>query len=74
MVRGGLHGSVNDNCTIFKRDILASVAPFVRSLFRIVHLIEPIRATGEPAAVEDHAHGEIRVVNVVVEGYAPHHN
>ena len=74
MVSGRLHGCMDDNCTIFKGDVLASIASFVRALFRVVHLVEPVRTAGETTPVEDHPHSEIRIMNVVVEGYAPHHN
>ncbi len=47
---------------------------FVGALLRVVHLVEPVGAAGEPAPVEDHAHSKIRVMNVVIEWNTPHHN
>ena len=36
------------------------------------HLIEPVSGGGELAPVEDHADGEVGVVQVEVEGDGPH--
>ena len=74
MVGGRFHSGMYDNCTIFKGDVLAPVAPFVRPLFRVVHLVEPIGTGGKPAPIENHAHREVGIMNVVVERNAPHHN
>ena len=74
MVGGRFHSGMHDNCTIFKSDVLAPVAPFVRPLFGIVHLVEPVRAGGEPTPVKNHPYRKVGIVNVVVERNTPHHN
>ncbi len=38
----------------------------------MTHLVEPVGRRGEPAPVEDHPDGEVGVVEVEVEGDAPH--
>ena len=73
MIRGWFHSGMNDHGTIFKGDILSSMASFIRSLFWVVHLIEPVGTGGEATAVKDHANGKIRIVDVVIERHTPHH-
>ena len=74
MVGRRFHSGMHDNCTVFKSDVLAPVTSFVRPLFGIVHLVEPVRTGGESTPVKYHPHREVGIVNVVVERNAPHHN
>ena len=53
-------------------DGLAAGAPLVGALLAVVHLVEPVGRRRELAPVEDHPHGEVGVVDVVVERHAPH--
>ena len=74
MVSGRFHGCMDDNCTIFKGDVLSSMASFVRPFLGVVHLVEPIRTAGKSTTIKNHTNSKIRVMNVVVEGDTPHHN
>ena len=66
-------GYYNDG-RVLVGDGLAAAAPLVGPLLAVVHLVEPVGGGGEPAPVEDHPHGKVRVVDVVVERDAPHDN
>ena len=72
MVGGGLHVAVNQDGRVLEGDRLAARAPLVGALLAVVHLVEPVTGGGEAAAVEDHADGEVGVVEVEVEGDGPH--
>lgn len=74
VVGGALHVGDYDHRRVLVGDGLAAGAPLVRTLFGVVHLVEPVGRAGELAPVEYHADGEVRVVDVVVERHAPHDN
>ena len=59
---------------VLEGDSLSSCASFVRTLFAVVHLVEPISRRSESASVEDHPHREVRVVQVEIERNRPHHD
>ena len=43
-------------------------------IVRLPYLIEPVRRRSEPSSIEDHPDCEVRIVDVEVEGHAPHHD
>ena len=72
-----LHGAVSQHRAVLEgHRFLGSSGPtpLIRALLRVVHLVEPVGRRGEPAPVEDHAHGEVSVVQVQVERHRPHHD
>jgi len=69
-----LHVGVHHDCRVLKGDRLTPRTPFVSPLFGIVHLVEPVGGRGELSPVEDHPDREVWVVDVEVEGNAPHDN
>ena len=60
--------------TIFEGNVLSSMSSFIRTLFWVIHLIEPVGTACKSSTVKDHTHGKIRVVDVVIERHTPHHN
>ena len=72
VVGGPLHVRVHHDSRVLEGDRLTPGTSFVSPLFGIVHLVEPVGGGGEPSPVEDHPDGEVGVVDVEVEGDAPH--
>ena len=72
MVSRPFHSAMHQDSRVLKGDGVPTLSPLIRPFLRVIHLIEPIRRRGELAPIEDHPQGEVGVVEVEVEGHAPH--